>query len=118
MIVLIGICGLVEMFAYNSVPFFVLRAMSIDKATFWRIFVLCIYVNYASSFSPTPGGSGLAELSFYAIFAAFTEGGELFWSVLIWRVCVFYIPVLIGFVLQSVISVRTLVTSIKERKVR
>ena len=116
MIVLIGSCGLIEMFAYNSVPFFVLRALEVTGLTYWNVFVLCIYVNYASSFAPTPGGSGLAELSFYAIFASFIGGGQLFWAVLFWRADIFYIPVFIGFVLQSVLSVRSLVTALKKRK--
>ena len=116
MIVLIGFCGLTEMFAYNSVPYFVLRALGVTALSYWRVFVLCIYVNYASSFAPTPGGSGLAELSFYAIFAAFIGGGQLFWAVLFWRIAVFYVPVLIGFTWQSVLSVRSLVTTLKEKK--
>ncbi len=116
MIVLIGFCGLTEMFAYNSVPYFVLRALDVSAFSYWRVLVLCIYVNYASSFAPTPGGSGLAELSFYAVFAAFIGGGQLFWAVLFWRVAVFYVPVFIGFIWQSVLSVRTLVTTLKEKR--
>lgn len=116
MIFLIGLCGLTEMFAYNSAPFFVLRALKVTDLSYWNILVLCIYVNYASSFAPTPGGSGLAELSFYAIFASFIGGGQLFWAVLFWRAAIFYIPVFIGFVLQSVLSVRSLVTALKKRK--
>lgn len=115
MIVLIGICGLIEMFAYNSAPFFVLRALDVEL-DFWRVFVLCLYVNYAASFAPTPGGSGLAELSFYAIFASYVGGGQLFWTVLFWRISVFYIPVFIGFVFQTVLSVKNLVSGVKERK--
>ena len=116
MIFLIGLCGLTEMFAYNSVPFFVLRALEVMDLSYWNVFVLCIYVNYASSFAPTPGGSGLAELSFYAIFASFIGGGQLFWAVLFWRIAIFYIPVFIGFVLQSTLSVRSLVINLKKRK--
>ena len=116
MILLIGLCGLTEMFAYNSVPFFVLRALGLSELSYWRVFVLCIFVNYASSFAPTPGGSGLAELSFYAIFASFVGGGQLFWAVLFWRIAVFYIPVFIGFVMQTTISVKNLVSGLKERR--
>ena len=116
MIFLIGLCGLTEMFAYNSAPFFVLRALEVNDLSYWNVFVLCIYVNYASSFAPTPGGSGLAELSFYAIFASFIGGGQLFWAVLFWRIAIFYIPVFIGFVLQSTLSVRSLVINLKKRK--
>lgn len=115
---IIGFFALTEMFAYNSVPFFVLSALGIEGITFWRVFVLCIFVSYASSFAPTPGGSGIAELSFYAIFASFIGDGQLFWAVLFWRVSVFYIPVIIGFFTQVFLSVRTLISSAKERKIR
>ncbi len=110
MIFLIGTVGLIELFANNCVPYFVMRAIGLTP-DFWFVFVLCIFVNYASSFAPTPGGSGLAELSFYAIFASFVPDGQLFWAVLFWRISVFYIPVLIGFTVQVSRSVYLLVTS-------
>lgn len=105
-IVVIGIAALVEMFVNNSVPFFVMRALGVSEVGYWETLVLCLFVNYASSFAPTPGGAGIAELSFYAIFAAHIEGGLLFWAVLFWRIAVFYVPVFIGFVFQAVVSVK------------
>ncbi len=108
-IALIAIAAAIELFATNSVPFLVMRALGHNEATFGRIFVLCIFVNYASSFAPTPGGAGIAELSFYAIFASIIEEGYLFWAVLFWRVAVFYVPVFIGFVLSVVDGVISIV---------
>jgi len=116
MIILIAFCALAEMFAYNSAPYFVIRAIGITDLSYWHVFVLCLYVNYASSFAPTPGGTGLAELSFYAIFASYIGEGYLFWAVLFWRTAVFYIPVAIGFLLQTVLSVSDMVSARKEFK--
>ncbi len=99
-IIIITLVSLIELFATNSVPFFVIKALGISNIFYWKTLVLCIFVNYASSFAPTPGGSGIAELSFYAIFASFITGSYLFWAVLFWRIAVFYIPVFIGFVTQ------------------
>ena len=110
MILIIGLCALVEMFAYNSVPYFVIRALGITEIGYWKTLVLCLFVNYASSFAPTPGGAGIAELSFYAIFASFVKDGLLFWAVLFWRIAVFYIPVLIGFIMTVVSSVKNIVS--------
>ena len=115
LIVVIGVCSLVELFANNSVPFFVMKALGVAEIEYWNIFVLCIFVNYASSFAPTPGGAGIAELSFYAIFAAHIDGGLLFWAVLFWRICIFYIPVFIGFTMTVVDSVKKIVSLSKKK---
>jgi uncharacterized protein (TIRG00374 family) len=109
LVFVIAVCALAEMFAYNSAPFFVMRALGVSTVPYWHTLVLCLFVNYASSFAPTPGGSGIAELSFYAIFAAYIGGGLLFWAVLFWRIAVFYIPVFIGFVMQIVSAVSGIV---------
>lgn len=106
LILVIAVAALIELFMNNSVPFFVIRALGHWEVTYWHTLVLCIFVNYASSFAPTPGGAGIAELSFYAIFAAFVEDGYLFWAVLFWRIAIFFVPVLIGFVTQIVESIR------------
>lgn len=108
-IVVIALGALIEMFANNSVPFFVMRALGVSDVAYWETLVLCLFVNYASSFAPTPGGAGIAELSFYAIFAAHIDGGILFWAVLFWRIAVFYIPVFIGFVLQVISAVKAII---------
>lgn len=105
-ILVVAIAALVEMFLNNSVPFFVMRALGVTEVGYWETLVLCLFVNYASSFAPTPGGAGIAELSFYAIFAAHIEGGLLFWAVLFWRIAVFYIPVFIGFIFQATVSIK------------
>lgn len=116
LIVIIGICSIVELFANNSVPFFVMKALGVTGIDYWSIFVLCIFVNYSSSFAPTPGGAGIAELSFYAIFAAHIDGGLLFWAVLFWRICIFYIPVFIGFSMTVADSVKNIVSLSKTRR--
>ncbi len=112
-ILIIGLAGLVELFAMNFIPFFVIKALGITNIEVWETFVLCIYVNYAASFIPLPGGAGIAELSFYAVFATFFDNGILFWAILIWRVCYFYMPIFIGFILQLSESIKVIV---KNRK--
>ena len=72
-------------------------------------------MTYASSFAPTPGGAGIAELSFYAIFASVIGGEYLFWAVLFWRIAVFYVPVFIGFVMQTADSLYSIVSEGKKR---
>lgn len=100
-IIVLVLATLIELFANNAVPFFVMKALG-ASVNYWNIFVLCIFVAYASSLAPTPGGAGLAELSFYAIFASFLEGGLIFWAVLFWRLAIYYAPILLGFLLQLI----------------
>lgn len=114
-IAIIALASIVELFANNSVPYFVMRALGYNELTYWHTLVLCIFVTYASSFAPTPGGAGIAELSFYAIFASVIGGGYLFWAVLFWRIAVFYVPVFIGFVMQTADSLYSIVSAGKKR---
>ncbi len=104
-IIVIALASLIELFGANSIPYFVMKALNVSQITYWKTLVLCIFVNYSASFAPTPGGAGIAELSFYAIFAAFVSQSYIFWAVLFWRIAIFYLPVLIGFVLQNTESV-------------
>lgn len=108
LIALIAAAAIVELFCNNSVPFFVIRGLGHTEVTYWHTLVLCIFVNYASSFAPTPGGAGIAELSFYAIFAAYVEDGFLFWAVLFWRIAIFFVPVFIGFTAQIFDSIKNI----------
>lgn len=114
-IALIAVGAIVELFANNSVPFFVIRAFGNFEITYWHTFVLCIFVSYASSFAPTPGGAGIAELSFYAIFAAFIQEGYLFWAVLTWRLAIFYVPVFVGFVIHVFDAVGAIIKTAKTK---
>ena len=112
-IVLIAVSAIVELFATNSAPYFVIRAMGVSDIKYWNTLVLCLFVSYCSSFAPTPGGAGIAELSFYAIFAAYIGDGVLFWAVLFWRIAIFYLPVFIGFILQTADSVHSMIKASK-----
>lgn len=114
-IIVIGFFALTELFGINGVPYFVIRALGID-ASYWKILVLCLFVNYSASFAPTPGGAGIAELSFYAIFASYLTDGFIFWAVLIWRLAVFYAPVILGFLLVIADSFKGLIASKKCRE--
>lgn len=99
MVIVIGLVALIELFANNSIPYFIMKGFDINLQ-YWNVLVLCIFVNYASSLAPTPGGAGLAELSFYAIFQKYIGGGHIFWAVLTWRLAIFYVPIAIGFLTQ------------------
>ncbi len=50
-----------------------------------------ILVELATKYIPIPGGSGVAEISFSALFAALFNDGTLFWAMLFWRIMNYFI---------------------------
>lgn len=99
-IVIISITTLVDLFTTNMIPFLIIRAFGIQDVSFWTILVMCFFVTYASYFAPSPGAAGVAEFSFYAIFASVISDRYLFWALLFWRIVIYYIPIFVGAIMQ------------------
>lgn len=95
-----------------SIPFFVLRAFG-GTNDWWTVFSLVVYIYSAITIIPTPGNSGAAEGSFYAVFSSLTLG-YLFWAMLVWRVIVYYFWLLLGLAVVT----RSAVPSKKARQKR
>ena len=47
---------------------------------------------------PIPGGSGVAEISFSALFSVLFEDGTLFWGMLFWRIMNYFVYLFQGLV--------------------
>ena len=77
-------------FPHNDVSMFPILAISF----------LC---TFATSYIPIPGGSGMAEISFAALFAKLFDNGIVFWALVMWRIFTYYLIIIIGF-LYSVID--------------
>jgi uncharacterized membrane protein YbhN (UPF0104 family) len=73
----------------------VIRAGGYD-AVWFDSFSMCVYLYAAVAFIPTPGNSGAAEISFALIFTQIMQGGVIFWSMLYWRFCCYYVILLLG----------------------
>lgn len=75
-------------------PWFVLRAFGADIG-----FMSCVcqvtFIYAAVTVIPTPGNSGVAEASFYAVFSSLAPG-SVFWAVLVWRLLSYYSWLLSG----------------------
>ncbi len=82
--------------AIMSIPFFVLRAFG-GANSWWTVFSLVVFIYAAITIIPTPGNSGAAEGSFYAVFSSLTSG-YLFWAMLIWRLLVYYGWLILGLI--------------------
>ena len=62
------------------------------------IIAMSILCTFATSYFPIPGGSGMAEVSFAALFAKLFTDGTNFWALILWRVFTYYIFIIIGFI--------------------
>ena len=59
-----------------------------------------ILIELATKYIPIPGGSGVAEISFSALFAVLFEDGTLFWGMLFWRILNYF-----SYLLQGIIVI-------------
>lgn len=91
---------LLSLFEYvieYSVPFFVYSAFNgFDINVYWQLLSISVIIELACRLIPLPGGSGLAELSFYAIFASLFDANVLFWALILWRFITYYSYLIVG----------------------
>lgn len=74
-----------------------------------QVVQLCVLINVAISFIPTPGNAGAADLSFYLLFKTGLGlsgnnqvSGYAFPAMIVWRLLSFYSTIFIGFVFTNV----------------
>ncbi len=79
-----------------SIPYFIMKAFScpVDGLAL-SIMSLNVFAVFGVSFIPTPGNSGVME-GMGALAFSVAAGSALIWSVLTWRLFVFYIYIIIG----------------------
>jgi glycosyltransferase 2 family protein len=81
-----------------SIPFFIYSALvQYDTSLFVEIVAIAIMIEIASGMIPLPGGSGMNEISFTALFVSIFTSGTLFWALIFWRFINYYIYILQGF---------------------
>ena len=82
----------------SSIPaciYFIFKPFSFID--YWRLLSMAVIIQLSFGVNPIPGGSGVAELSFYAVFTVLIDKSLLFWALMIWRILTYYIYLLIGF---------------------
>ena len=62
---------------------------------------MCLILNAAISFIPTPGNSGAADLSFFLLFESGLAVGLAFPAMVTWRLLAFYSYIIIGFIFAT-----------------
>ena len=86
---------------HYSLPFFVYSCLIgyFDFSMYFTLLLLSMLIDMAASFVPLPGGTGVNELSFTALFAmVFSNNVMLTWALLLWRFMTYYIYILQGLV--------------------
>ena len=86
--------GFVYQIGMCSIPYFVLRAFG-SSLGYFSVFSMMILIYCAITYIPTPGNSGVAEASFYALLTTLNQG-YLFWAMMIWRFFSYYAFLAIG----------------------
>ena len=88
------------MISMYSIPYFIFCAFEGWQPAMWsHILTLAVMVDLAACFMPLPGGTGVAELSFVALFSSLFSTGNVFWALIIWRVASYYIYIIQGLLL-------------------
>ena len=84
-------------FVLYSIPYFIYCAFMGWNASVWlEIIILTIIIDMTASFMPLPGGTGVSDFSFIAVFSSFFLNKTTFWALLLWRIFTYYIFILHG----------------------
>ena len=112
---------LLEIFAYFSIPFTVVMAFSSIEITsavgFMTLLCVCItkfiICQMAAVVVPLPGGTGMMEFSFIAMFGVSSLIGNSYivWGLLAWRFFTYYFTIIQGFVISTADSIARMVKS-------
>lgn len=88
--------------ALYSVPYFIYCAFMGWNSQIWlKIILLTIIIDLASSYNPLPGGAGVSDISFLAVFTALFAAKNTFWALLLWKIFTYYIFIAQGLVILT-----------------
>ncbi|MBE5749681.1 MAG: flippase-like domain-containing protein [Clostridiales bacterium] len=98
--------SLFEHLASASIAFFSLKFFGFDLPSIgileWLFIIQAYFILTASiTFIPTPGNSGAADLSFFALFKQGLAAGLAFPAMILWRGLGFYSYIIIGFLFAT-----------------
>ena len=99
-----------QLTSYFLIPYTVYRAFGLVGTEVFVIISAAAFIVMFSSFVPIPGGSGVAEGSFFLLFQLFFPQSILPVAILCWRVITFYVPLCVG-------GVITMLPNQKNRKI-
>ncbi len=95
--VILMFVSILQYIATYTIPFTIACAfLGWRPDLYLEIFIMAVIIDVAAGFIPLPGGTGVSELSFTALFSQFFKDGTLFWALIIWRFMSYYIFMLQG----------------------
>lgn len=84
-------------FINYTILFFIYSALKeYDTSLYFDIIVKALIVDIAAGMIPLPGGTGVSEVSFTAVFASLFTDGTMFWGLLLWRLMNYYSYIIQG----------------------
>lgn len=93
---------ILQLTAFFMIPFFVCLSLGVPNPGLLTMICAAAFVLLISSFIPSPGGSGVAEGSFYMFFNIFfSQAGLLAVAILLWRLFTFYLPIIVGIFMSA-----------------
>lgn len=116
--------AVVESLSYASLTFFVIMALApaseIAKTTPFVLLLICMTKYYlasmASCYIPLPGGTGLMELSFVALFMETVGRNNIVWPLLLFRFFTYYLILAHGFVHELIHIFTNIAKNNKKKK--
>ena len=106
--------GISLLFIYSVVPVFI-KAFGIDLPLHIVMGRMCL-INLVLYFTPTPGGSGVAEGGFLVLFNSLLPPGTAGVLAILWRFFCEYIPFTIGAVVTIKCFGLDILTKIRDRR--
>lgn len=96
LIIRITVLTVLQLTCYFLIPFAVYRALGLGGTHVFVMISAAALIAMISSFIPVPGGSGVAEGSFFVLFQLFFPTTILPVAILCWRIITFYMPLCCG----------------------
>ena len=118
------LCSIVEVIAYFSIPFTIVMAFSSANtmALSPQLWIICMtqfmMCQMAAVVIPLPGGTGMMEFSFIALFGlGYLIGTQYPLGLLAWRFLTYYLTIIQGFIISTADSISRMVKAKKQAKI-
>lgn len=92
--------SLVVYLIQSSIPaciYFIFNPFNLSSL--WQLISISVIIQLSFGVMPMPGGSGVAEFSFYTVFMLLIEDNFVFWALILWRILTYYIYIFIGLII-------------------
>lgn len=118
--------AIIDIFAYFAVPFTVVMALTpaniVGTEAVLSTLLICItqfiICQMAAVVIPLPGGTGMMEFSFIALFgvSSLIGNANIMWGLLAWRFLTYYFTIIQGFIVSTIDNIRRMIKNKKEQK--